>query len=305
MAMRFISESESSTLINHELAYDAIYQALIAATQPDTKSFPVVHGQASDTKNTFSIKSSANQHLAGLKVGSFWEDNPKNGLPRHNALILLFNQANGKMAAAIEAGKVNAFRTAASNAVATQILARKDSKVLVIFGTGNQAKYECEALARIRNFDQILIVGRDQNKAETMAEDLKNLGIEIKIAGAKEACEQADVIVTATSSHTPLFKAEWVKAGTHISSMGSDKQGKQELPPELFSQSGLFCDLNTQSKVIGEFQHAPESAILMNIGDVLLANAQGRQSQEQITIYDSSGLSIQDLYIAQKILEIS
>ena len=305
MAMRFISESESSALINHELAYDAIYQALIAATQLDTQSFPVVHGQASDTKNTFSIKSSANQHLAGLKVGSFWEDNPKNGLPRHNALILLFNQANGKMAAAIEAGKVNAFRTAASNAVATNILARKDSKVLAIFGTGNQAKYECEALARIRNFDQILIVGRDQSKAEKMAEDLKKLGIEIKIAGAKEACEQADIIVTATSSKIPLFKAEWVKAGTHISSMGSDKQGKQELPPELFSQSGLFCDLNTQSKVIGEFQHAPESATLINIGDVLSANAQGRQSQEQITIYDSSGLSIQDLYIAQKILEIS
>jgi ornithine cyclodeaminase len=305
MVMRFISESESSALINHELAYDAIYQALIAATQLDTQSFPVVHGQASDTKNTFSIKSSANQHLAGLKVGSFWEDNPKNGLPRHNALILLFNQANGKMAAAIEAGKVNVFRTAASNAVATHVLARKDSKVLAIFGTGNQAKYECEALARIRNFDQVLIVGRDQSKAEKMAEDLKKLGIEIKIAGAKEACEQADIIVTATSSKTPLFKSEWVKAGTHISSMGSDKQGKQELTPELFSQSGLFCDLNSQSKVIGEFQHAPESAILINIGDVLSANAQGRQSQEQITIYDSSGLSIQDLYIAQKILEIS
>lgn len=303
--MRFISESESSALINHELAYDAIYEALIAATQPDTKSFPVVHGQASDTKNTFSIKSSANQHLTGLKVGSFWEDNPKNGLPRHNALILLFNQANGKMAAAIEAGKVNAFRTAASNAVATNTLARKDSKVLAIFGTGNQAKYECEALARIRNLDQILLVGRDQSKAEKMAEDLKELGIEIKITNAKEACEQADIIVTATSSHTPLFKSEWVKAGTHISSMGSDKKGKQELPPELFSQSSLFCDLNTQSKVIGEFQHAPESATLINIGDVLLANTQGRQSQEQITIYDSSGLSIQDLYIAQKILEIS
>lgn len=303
--MRFISESESSALINHELAYDAIYQALIAATRLDTKSFPVVHGQASDTKNTFSIKSSANQHLAGLKVGSFWEDNPKNGLPRHNALILLFNQANGKMAAAIEAGKVNAFRTAASNAVATHVLARKDSKVLAIFGTGNQAKYECEALARIRNFDQVLIVGRDQNKAETMTEDLKPLGIKLNITNAKEACEQADIIVTATSSKTPLFKAEWVKSGTHISSMGSDKKGKQELPPELFSQSGLFCDLNTQSKVIGEFQHASESATLINIGDVLLANTLGRQSQEQITIYDSSGLSIQDLYIAQKILEIS
>ncbi|NUF11246.1 ornithine cyclodeaminase family protein [Acinetobacter oleivorans] len=303
--MRFISESESSALINHELAYDAIYQALIAATQPETKSFPVVHGQGSDSKNTFSVKSSATQHLAGLKVGSFWEDNPKNGLYRHNALILLFNQANGRVAAAIEAGKVNAFRTAASNAVATNLLARKDSKVLAIFGTGNQAKYKCEALARIRIFKQILIVGRDSSKAEQMAEDLKHLGVQLQITSAKEACEQADIIVTATSSKSPLFKAEWVKAGTHISSMGSDKQGKQELPPELFLHSGLFCDLDVQSRLIGEFQHAPESATLINIGDVLLANVQGRQSQEQITIYDSSGLSIQDLYIAQKILEIS
>lgn len=108
------------------------------------------------------------------------------------------------MAAAIEAGKVNAFRTAASNAVATNVLARKDSKVLAIFGTGNQAKYECEALARIRNFDQILIVGRDQSKAEQMAEDLKPLGIQLNMTSAKEACELADVIVTATSSHTPF-----------------------------------------------------------------------------------------------------
>lgn len=199
MVMRFISESESSALINHELAYDAIYQALIAATQPDTKSFAVVHGQASDSKNIFSVKSSATQHLAGLKVGSFWEDNPKNGLPRHNALILLFNQTNGKMAAAIEAGKVNAFRTAASNAIATHVLARKDSKILSIFGTGNQAKYECEALARIRNFEQILIVGRDSSKAEKMAEDLNHLGIKTGVSEAKEACEQADIIVTATS----------------------------------------------------------------------------------------------------------
>lgn len=302
--MKFISESKSSALISHDLAFEAIQDALIAASQTEASSFPVVHGHGSDSKNTFSIKSSATRELAGLKVGSFWEDNPKNGLPRHNSLILLFNQSNGKITAAIEAGIVNAFRTAASNAVAANTLARKDSNILAIFGTGNQAKYECAALARIRNLKKILIVGRTQTKSEQMANELKELGVEIHITSAKEACQLADIIVTATPSQNPLFKAEWVKAGTHIASMGSDKKGKQELPPELFIQSRLFCDLNTQSKMIGEFQHAPHSATLINIGDVLLKSQEGRQSDEQITIYDSSGLSIQDLYIAQKILEI-
>ncbi|RYC37775.1 ornithine cyclodeaminase family protein [Pectobacterium zantedeschiae] len=300
--MIFISETESAALISHELAYDAVREALLAASEPEARSFPVVHGQGSDPGNTFSIKASATGELAGLKVGSFWPGNPANGLPRHNSLILLFDQQIGKMAAAIEAGKVNAFRTAAADAVAADLLARPDASVLAVFGTGHQARYECAALARIRPIRTVLIVGRDSEKSTEMAQELQAAGLDAQISDAESACRAADIIVTATPSRKPLFNAEWVKAGTHIVSMGSDAAGKQELPPELFAAGRLFCDLPSQSRTIGEFQHAPAHVALTAIGDVISENAAGRNTRDDITIFDSSGLSIQDLYIGQRIL---
>lgn len=300
--MIFISETESAALISHELAYDAVREALLAASQPDARSFPVVHGHGSEAGNTFSIKASATHELAGLKVGSFWPGNPTNGLPRHNSLILLFDQQIGKMAAAIEAGKVNAFRTAAADAVAADLLAKPDASVLAVFGTGHQARYECAALARIRPIRAVLIVGRDSSKSAVMAQELKAVGLDAQVSDAESACRAADIIVTATPSRTPLFHAAWVKAGTHVVSMGSDAVGKQELPPELFTTSRLFCDLPSQSRTIGDFQHASAQVTLTAIGDVISANATGRQTPDDITVFDSSGLSIQDLYIGQRIL---
>jgi ornithine cyclodeaminase len=111
------------------------------------------------------------------------------------------------------------------------------------------------------------------------------------------------MIVTATLATAPLFHAQWVQAGTHISSMGSDAKGKQELPPDLFNTAKLFCDLPEQSRRIGEFQHAGANVQLTAIGDVLSGKTTGRVSAEDITIFDSSGLSLQDRYIARAIIK--
>ncbi|HFN1103726.1 TPA: ornithine cyclodeaminase family protein [Klebsiella variicola subsp. variicola] len=300
--MKFISESESAALISHEMAYDAVREALAAATVPATRSFSVVHGQGSDPVNSFSIKASTTEELAGLKVGSFWTGNEAKGLPRHNSLILLFDQTCGKIAAAIEAGKVNAYRTAAANAVAADLLARKDSAVLTVFGTGHQARYECAAVARIRPIRKIYVVGRAADKAEAMAAELRQTGLEAEVAEAETACRAADIIVTATPARAPLFDASWVHPGTHVVSMGSDARGKQELPPALFSAAGLFCDLPEQSRAIGDFQHAPDGVSLTAIGQVIKGEARGRMSDSEITVFDSSGISVQDLYIGQRIL---
>lgn len=300
--MKFISESESAALISHEMAYDAVREALAAATVPATRSFSVVHGQGSDPVNSFSIKASATEELAGLKVGSFWTGNEAKGLPRHNSLILLFDQTCGKIAAAIEAGKVNAYRTAAANAVAADLLARKDSAVLTVFGTGHQARYECAAVARIRPIRKIYVVGRAADKAEAMAAELRQTGLEAEVAEAETACRAADIIVTATPARAPLFDASWVHPGTHVVSMGSDARGKQELPPALFSAARLFCDIPEQSRAIGDFQHAPDGVSLTAIGQVIKGEARGRMSDSEITVFDSSGISVQDLYIGQRIL---
>jgi ornithine cyclodeaminase len=135
-----------------------------------------------------------------------------------------------------------------------------------------------------------------------MVRDLREQGLDAASSSAEHACRSADIIVTATPARSPLFSAEWVRPGAHVASMGSDGPGKQELPPELFPKASLFCDLPSQSRNIGEFQHAAADAELTAIGDVLLARRPGRRSPDEITIFDSSGLSLQDLYMAQHLL---
>jgi len=155
----FVPESESAALATHEMAYAAMKEALIAVRHEGAAIFPVVHGHGSDPANRFTVKAAAAAEVAGLKVGSFWPGNPARGLPRHNSLILLFDQERGRIGAAIEAGTLNAYRTAAADAVAAGVLARPEAATLAIFGAGHQARYECAALVRvrpIRRFDRYL-----------------------------------------------------------------------------------------------------------------------------------------------------
>ena len=253
----FISESESTRLISHEAAFEAVRKALIAAASAEAKVFPAVIAHASDRQNTFSLKSGSTSQLAGFKVGSFWPDNPAKGRPRHSSTIFLIDQDSGRIGALVEASAVNAYRTAAADAVAAEALARPDSETLAIFGAGNQALFECCALARILPLKRLHIVSRNGDKSKDFATRLSSRGVklEVHVSTAEEACQQADIIVTATPARLPLFKAEWVRPGTHIAAMGADAHGKQELPSDFFERAKLFCDLPEQSIQIGEFQH--------------------------------------------------
>lgn len=300
--MNFMSEDESAALVSHEMAFDAAREALIAVVD-DAVIFPAVLAHGSAPTNRFSIKSAATGTFAGLKVGSFWPGNPERGLPRHNSLILLFDQSAGRIEWAIEAGKVNAYRTAAADAVAAAALAREDSSVLAIFGAGNQAFYECLALSRIRPIKRVLVVARDKARGDDFIQALNKEGLQAEQADAQGGCNQADIVVTATPSREPLFSADWIRAGTHVASMGSDAAGKQELPPELFEQAALFCDHPAQAVVMGDLQHfGGDYARITALGDVLRGKSAGRTSTDQITIFDSSGIALQDLTIARSLI---
>ena len=300
--MKFMSEDESASLVSHAMAYDAAREALMAVAE-EAIIFPAVLGHGSSPANRFSIKSAATADFAGLKVGSFWPGNSDQGLPRHNSLILLFDQSVGRVEWVIEAGKVNAYRTAAADAVAADLLARADASVLAIFGAGNQALFECLAIARIRPIRQVRVVARDAAKGDAFVAALKGEGLNAVRTEAREACEQADIVVTATPSRAPLFEADWVRPGTHVASMGSDAAGKQELPPALFDRAALFCDLPSQAVIMGDLQHfGGDRASIVAIGEVLRGSAQGRVSPEQITVFDSSGIALQDLTIARRLV---
>lgn len=306
--MRFVSEQESSAVVTHELAFGAVRQALIAAAGDGSKVFPAVIAHGSDPGNRFSVKAGVTPELAGVKMGFNWPGNKQRGMPSHNSVTVLFDKDVGGIAAVIEAGVVNAYRTSAADAVATDALARPDARTLAVFGAGNQAGYECLAIARIRDIETVLVVTRDPaGEGDPFIERLGRHGLKARLASAQDACAAADIIVTATPSQAPLFEAEWVRPGTHVSCMGADSRGKQELPVALLEKARLFCDLPSQSISIGEMQHVAQAIAegrvsLTPIGAVLAGHAPGRPAADSITVFDSSGLSLQDLYVAQALL---
>ena len=304
--MKFISEEESRLMITHEIAFDAVNDALIAAAADGSSTiFPAVIAHAARKQDVFTMKSGTTSTISGLKVGSYWPDNITKGHRNHNSTILLIDQASGKISSVVEAGEVNAYRTAAADAVAAVALARPESSTVAIFGAGHQALFECLALSRVLLIRNVLVVARDPVKARRFENQLKEHGLNAAVASsAQKACMHADIIVTATSARAPLFEAAWIRPGTHIACMGADSKGKQEIPPSLYPLSRLFCDLPAQSRTIGEFQHVASSVEVIAIGDVLTGGQNARESKDDITIFDSSGIALQDLFVAERLVRV-
>ncbi|SDF79096.1 ornithine cyclodeaminase [Lentzea fradiae] len=293
----FLSESESAALVDDELALAAAREAFLAAATGSI--FPVVIGHSSTPGTRFSLKSGAAGDLVGVKVGSFWPGNVD--LPRHGSTIVLLDPATGRLAAVVEAAAANGYRTAAADALAVGTLARADSRTLTVVGTGHQAVHEVRAVSRVRPIERVLVVGRRAEAARSFAAEVTAVtGLAAEPVDVQAGVSAADVLVTATTSREPLFDASWVKPGTHVSAMGADGPGKQELPVELYERASLFCDLPQQSSSIGEFQHT--SVVPVALGAVLAGEAAGRASDDDVTVFDSSGFALQDLTLAAALL---
>ena len=308
--MKVITEHEALALATPARAYDAVRAALIAAADGTGVINPVVFGPGIGPGDVFGVKSGSSRsgRVLGAKIGGYWPGNDAFGLDRHVSVVVLLDPDTGRAMATIEAGAMNGRRTAAADAVAADLLARPDARTLSLIGAGGQARYDAEAVARIRPIERILIASRSQESAEKMARELASLAKVVEAVDVRTACEAADILVTATTAKSPLFDASWIAPGTHISAMGADQVGKQELPPALLETSRLFADWTKQSVEIGEFQHAGRGAgegasRITAIGDVLRGYAPGRTSDGEITIFDSSGLALQDLYVAAAVLE--
>lgn len=306
--MLYITDDTARSLITHEVAFDCVAAAFRDLAAGDASTNPVVIGRGGPSGETYSVKSgeAARSGIVGVKIGSYWPRNLSRGLPRHASSVLLLDAETGRARALIEANQLNGFRTAAADAVAVHALARPDAETLAVIGAGHQAYYEVTAVCRIRKIRRILIVSRGEATARELAKQLAAENLRAEVTPLEFACRHADILITVTPSCAPLFESDWIRPGTHISSMGSDQVGKQELPPELLRRARLFCDLPSQSIVIGELQHVADAITsgqqsLTAIGDVLRGVAPGRTQATDITVFDSSGVAVQDLYVANEV----
>lgn len=243
--------------------------------------------------------------VLGLKAGGYWYKNSELGLPGHRAVLLLLEPNTGSPVAVMSANSITRMRTAAAGAVAAKYLARRDSQTVGIIGAGDQAHAQLQALSLHRRIRRVYVWARRPAAAEEYASAWKQAGLHVEISREiSPAIENADIIITATPSKNALVNSDWVRPGTHITAVGSDGSGKQELDVRLLQRAKVVVDKAQQSLEIGELQHALKEGlnagkmIHAELGEICAGLKTGRENDEEITIFDSTGVNFQDLVVA-------
>lgn len=307
--MLYLPESVAAASLSLDDAILAVEQAFAAFAKGAARTFPVASAEGFDERQRWAIKSGYDRDggTIGCKIGSNWPGNNDRQLPTHGSTTILIDPETGFAQALIGAAHLTVLRTAAADAVGVKYLARADAATLAIVGAGHQALWDARAIARVRALADIRVTSRDAAKAERFAETLRGDGLPARATALEEAVRGADLVSTATAAKAPVLDDAWVSPGTHFSAMGADSRGKQELPLALVRRARLFCDVPGQSATIGEFQtiaaESGDSFTLTSIGDVINGAAPGRTDDREITIFDSSGMAVQDLAISRIALE--
>lgn len=241
--------------------------------------------------------------LAGTKIVNVHPENPQRGLPTVMAVVVLNDAENGRALAVIEAAYITGIRTGAAGAIAAKYLAKKDAKTMGVVGAGQQAFFQIAATCKVRNIKEILVYDPKEESFAKLAESLKELGIEIKKASLEETAK-TDILATTTPVKQPIIKNEWILPGTHINAIGADAQGKEELDPEILKRAKIVIDNWAQASHSGEI-NVPlgkglikKEDIYAELGDIVSGKTPARQNDQEITIFDSTGLGFQDLYTA-------
>jgi ornithine cyclodeaminase/alanine dehydrogenase-like protein (mu-crystallin family) len=238
--------------------------------------------------------------LWGLKTVAIFPGNSARGLDSHQGFVALFDGETGETRALVNAGAITAVRTAAVSAVATRLLAREDAKVLAILGAGIQARSHIEAMRAVRDFERIVVWSRTPGRLDGVDE----------AGSAEEALRDADVVVTATSAAEPVVARDWLKRGVHVNAVGSSIPTTRELDTATMRDAALFVDRRESTITeAGDFLFpqregaiGPEH-IRAEIGELLIGSADGRRSEDELTVFKSLGLAVEDLAAAEHVLQ--
>ena len=243
--------------------------------------------------------------LYSLKTVCVMPDNPKRGLDAHQGTVTLFDGETGETRAIMNASAITAIRTAAVSAVATKLLAREDARELGILGAGVQARSHIEALRLVREFDRIRVYAPTAEHAESLAAET---GAEA-VGSAEEAVRGADVVLTATSSVDPVLSREWLKGGEHVNVVGGRPPRMRELDVATVAESAFYTDRRESAEnEAWDYRDALDAGAIApghirgEIGEVLIGSAPGRQSPDEITVFRSLGLAVEDLAAAEYVV---
>lgn len=299
-----LNKDQLEELLSTDDVLLAVREAFLLHSLGEGRLFPVVREHLL-TGGVFGIKSGdvPNQALLGFKAAGFWPRNREVGGEPHQATILLINPSTGRPDCVIDGNAITTMRTGAAGGLGLQQLARPNSTHLCIFGSGVQARsqliFALKIMPSLRKVVYLTSSGKPDDAFEASFKGL----CEIALArDSNAAVASSDVVITATTGRSVLFDLEAVQPGTHINCVGTDTQGKRELPAGLLNRARLFVDDRIQARQIGEMQWDPTQPCT-ELGELLSDIVELRRQATDITVFDMTGLALQDLTVARLLRE--
>ncbi|GAA4298820.1 ornithine cyclodeaminase family protein [Actinomadura luteofluorescens] len=307
--MLLLSESEIHTLLTPSEALEAMRSSFIAHDRGAVEKPDVItlefdeHGADVHAKGSYIH----GDPTWAVKVASSFPGNNRSGEPVHSGLSLVFSSSSGYLEAILlDNGYLTELRTGATGALATDLLSRADASTVAVIGAGSQARFQLDALLRVRKIDTVRVLSRRRAHAERYALDARTrYGVTVQVCDSgEEAVAGADIVVTTTPSREPVVEGAWLEPGTHLTAIGCDSPGKRELDAECLRRAAVVVvDDPDQAITHGELQHAARDGSwdvsrTVALGALLQGKARGRLDDRGITIADLSGVGSQDAAIA-------
>src|SRR6266542_3986774 len=308
MAVLVLNQAEVERLLDMEGCIEAMADALASLARGEVH---VPLRFLVNPENEPSLIGLMPAHRAGdtplysLKTVCVFPDNPKRGLDAHQGTVTLFDGETGEVRALLNASAVTAIRTAAVSGVATRLLARPDTSTLGILGAGVQARSHVDAMRAVRGFDRVVVYSPTPGHAQALADEV---GAEVA-ASAEAAVRGADVVVTATNATESVLERAWLEPGTHVNAVGGRPPRMVELDSATIADSGFYVDRRESTEnEAGDYLRAREEGaigpdhIRAEIGEVLVGAGPGRRDDQEITVFRSMGLAVEDLAAAEYVL---
>lgn len=310
--MLLVPEREIANLMTREAALDAVEKVFAAMAANDAYNFPVIREAIGHEDALYGFKGGFDRAglTLGLKAGGYWPNNlEKFGHINHQSTVFLFDPDTGMPSAMVGGNLLTALRTAAASSVSIKHLARPDARVIGMIGAGHQSTFQLRAALEQRQFEKVIGWNYHPDMLPNIQKVADEAGLPFE-AVTLDGMQQADVVISITSAFAPSLKADHVSPGCHIACMGTDTKGKQEVEAALIAKSTVFTDEVAQSISIGEAQHAIADGLITpdnitELGAVINGTHAGRSSDTEITIFDGTGVGLQDLAVAAKVVDLA
>lgn len=313
MKTLLLSATDVAKVINFKNVIEAVEKGYIAFNRGLIQQPPIQSMEMDEYNAAMDVKTCYNglNSLISVKMLAGSHDNYKVDLPPYMGTVSLLSGKDGTTQCIMDAGLITGLRTGAAGALSCKYLARKDSEVVAVIGAGGQARNQIYALNELFDIKEIRVYNPKADEMPKYKEDVeREIGVKVTITeSASEAMKGADIAISTTPAKEFLVEAKDVKPGMHIVAVGADIAGKNEWDPEIFRNARIFNDSKSQCTVRGETRNAlvkgviTEEDIAGEIGQVIEGQIPGRTSDDEITIFDTVGLALQDNVTAEMIFE--